>query len=121
MNNEKSNNLSTIITGIVIGAAITYLFATKNGQKLKDELLEEGKKLLEKIGENLELEEHEEKKEELQSKTKENTHEVSEKLIEDFEKTKEELEEAIPPVPQQVTQLQKKGRRFFFRRHAAES
>ena len=85
--------------GIIIGAAVTYLFTNKKGQKIKDHLLKEGKKLLEDISDiAADLEEN-----------------VTKKLEEGKGEVEEKVEEA-PEVPQHIEQIQKKGRRFFFRR-----
>src|SRR3990170_3570528 len=51
---SQDNNLATFIAGVVIGAALTYLFATKNGQKIKEQFLKDGTRLLEKMGEGVE-------------------------------------------------------------------
>ena len=54
MNDQRQgNNLATFIAGVVIGAALTYLFGTKDGQKIKEQFLKDGAKLLEKMGENV--------------------------------------------------------------------
>jgi len=45
---KQDNNLATFIAGVVIGAALTYLFATKNGQKIKEQFLKDGTRLLKK-------------------------------------------------------------------------
>lgn len=85
---NRQGNLSTLIIGIAIGAALTYLLTTKKGQKIKERLLTEGRKLLEELGE-----------------------EVSQ--------VKEKIEEEKEEIPDHISQIQKKGRRFFFRRHHA--
>lgn len=96
---EKNNNFSSLVVGVIIGAAITYLFTNKKGQKIKDHLLKEGEKLLEGISD-------------IASDLEEN---VTKKLEEGKEEVEEKVEEA-PEVPQHIEQIQKKGRRFFFRR-----
>ncbi len=50
MSDQNDNRSSSLLLGILIGAALTYLFATKSGRKTKDELLKEGEKLLESLG-----------------------------------------------------------------------
>jgi len=113
MNEHKdNNNLATFIAGVVIGAALTYLFATKNGQKIKEQLLKDGAKLLEKMGEN--VEEGVKKLEEAEQKVEEETQEVGEKIANQAQQT-------ITQVPEHIAEIQKKGRRFFFRRSRAES
>lgn len=86
---EKNNNFSSLVIGVIIGAAITYLFTTKKGQKIKDHLAKEGKHLLEDVAD-------------IASEMEEN---VTQKV-----------EEAASEVPKHIEQIQKKGRRFFFRR-----
>lgn len=110
MSDQKNNNLSTLILGVAIGAALTYIFTTKRGQKIKDRLLTEGQSLLEDIGEkigNLEEEILDEKDE------------LEEKLDEGVKVVEEKVREATEEMPQHIEQLQKKGRRFFFRRGAS--
>ena len=51
--NNSNINISTFITGAVVGAVVTYLFTTESGRKIKDELLKEGSKLLESVGNEL--------------------------------------------------------------------
>ncbi len=113
--NEK-NNSSSLLIGIAIGAALSYLFTTKNGQKIKDELIKEGSKLLDKIGES--LEEAEKKSPELK-KVKDAVEEVKDAVVSEAKEVQETAEEAIREVPQQVQQIQKKGRHFFFKRHTS--
>lgn len=84
-NNNRS--ISSLILGIAIGAALTYLLTTKKGQKIKERLLTEGRKLLEELGEESQI--------------------------------KEKIEEEKEEIPDHITQIQKKGRRFFFRRSHA--
>lgn len=104
MNDQnKNSNLSTLIIGVVIGAALTYLLMTKKGQKIKDHLLKEGKKLLEDVAD-------------IASETTEN---ITKKLEEEKEQIEEKVEEATEEIPKHIEQIQKKGRRFFFRRSAS--
>lgn len=104
----RQGNLSTLILGVAIGAALTYLFTTKKGQKIKDKLLTEGQSLLEEIGEKVSAIE-----EEILDKEEE-THE---KLVEGAKEIEEKIEEAVEEIPEHIEQLQKRGRKFFFRRH----
>lgn len=116
--NPSSNNYSALVTGALLGAALTYLFGTKSGRKLKDELVKEGQKLIGEMGAQLE---------EVSNKIGEG--EVGKKLeaakgkIEDtkqsVEEAKEDLEEVVEDVPKHIEELQKKGRRFFFHRSAS--
>jgi len=111
MNEKNSSNLSSLLIGIAVGAALTYLFTTKNGQKIKDLLLEESEDLLEKLGKALE--------------------EPKEKLIEEKEKVHQKIEEAKEVVQERIEEKlespqlrpvpKKSIRRFFFRRPGAES
>jgi len=94
---KDSNSLMALVAGIIIGAGITYLFTTKEGRKLKDKLSIEGNKVLDKLQEGLETAQDE------------------------IEEHKEEVQEAVSEIPKQVEQIQKKGRRFFFRKHSSES
>lgn len=86
---DNRNNFSSLVLGVIIGATITYLFTNKKGQKIKDHLLTEGKKLLEDIAD------------------------IATEATEDVTK---KLEEEKEEVPKHIEQIQKKGRRFFFRR-----
>lgn len=99
MNDQKNNSLSNLIAGIVIGAAVTYLFGTRDGRKLKDKLVKESAKILESLKEGLEN-----IQEEPQDK---------EKVARKLEETQQVAETEAPP---HIEALQKKGRRFFFKR-----
>lgn len=99
MNDQKNNSLSSLIAGIVIGAAATYLFGTRDGRKLKDKLVKEGAKMLESLKEGLENAQEEP--------------EGKEKVARKLEETQQAEETKAPP---HIEELQKKGRRFFFRR-----
>lgn len=102
MSETKDNNLGNLIAGIIIGAAVTYLFTTKNGRKIKDRLLIEGEKLLEDLSE-------------IAAES-----EIGEELENKKEEVLEKVEETVSEVPEHIEQIQKKGRRFFFRRgHAS--
>ena len=104
MSDEKSSNISTLILGVAIGAALTYLFTTNKGQKIKERLLTEGKSLLEGIGEKISN--------------------LEEEILDEKDEIEEKLEEgikAVEEVPQHIEQIQKKGRRFFIRRGGPES
>ena len=54
MNDQKNNGLNAFVTGAVLGALATFLFATKSGRKIKDELIEEGIRIFEAITEEIE-------------------------------------------------------------------
>ena len=101
---------STLVAGAVIGAALTYLFGTKSGQKVKDELVKEGQKLLDKMSEGLE---------DVRDKIEES--DIGEKISSGAKSVKKEVEETAEEIPQHIAQIQKKGRRFFFRRSHSES
>jgi len=101
---------STFIAGAVIGAALTYLFGTKSGQKVKDELVKEGQKLIDKMSEGLE---------EVRDKIEES--DIGEKISTGAKSVKEEIKETAEEIPEHIAQIQKKGRRFFFRRSHSES
>lgn len=116
--NEK-NNPSSLLVGIAVGAALTYLFTTENGKKIKKELLTEGGKLLDKIGDT--LEEAEKKSPEFK-KVAEKVEEAKDAVVAQVQQVQETAEEALREVPEQVEQIQKKGRHFFFKKHnSAES
>lgn len=114
MSDQKESSLGSFIAGAIIGAALTYLFGTKSGQKLKDELLKESTKLLEKIGEG--FEESQKQLENAGEKIKEEAKEVKEKLAEGVQEVEQTAEKVAQEVPQHIEEIQKKGRRFFFRR-----
>ncbi|MDO8487256.1 MAG: YtxH domain-containing protein [Candidatus Curtissbacteria bacterium] len=127
--NHNSNNISSLVAGVVLGAALTYLFGTKSGQKLKDELVKEGQKLLEEMGK--ELEETKDKIAEGPERSRREESEVGKKLesvkekaegtklVQNAIEAKEQLQEVIEDVPKHIEEIQKKGRRFFFKRSAA--
>ncbi|MBI4037455.1 YtxH domain-containing protein [Candidatus Curtissbacteria bacterium] len=116
---NKDNSLTALVAGIILGAAVTYLFTTKDGQKVKDKLLVEGSKLLDKLKEGLENvgEEIEEKAGEIV----ESAGEIRDAAATHFEEAKENVQDALREVPPQVAEIQKKGRKFFFRRHQSSS
>jgi len=120
MNGQKSdNNLATFIAGVIIGAALTYLFGTKSGQKIKDQLLKDGAMLLEKMGEN--VEEGVKKLEEAEHSVEEESQEAKDMIGESIREVQSKVEETVTEIPAQVAEIQKKGRRFFFRRSRTES
>src|SRR3989344_3922495 len=103
---SSGNNLASLLSGVIIGAALTYLLTSKNGQKL----LKEATKALEDIGENLE-----ESKEELAQKVEETVEkgkEAAEQKIElgkkeverKFEQTKKAIEDKVEDVKAQIKQ-----------------
>ena len=110
MNDQKNNN--SFIIGVLVGAALTYLFTTKKGQKIKEELLREGTKLLKTLSE--ELKEGSEKTQELIEEGKDK---VEGKIIQGEKVVAKEAEN----LPKQVAEIQKKGRRFFFHKRPSES
>lgn len=112
MNNEKNNGINTFITGAVLGAVVTFLFATKTGRKIRDELIEEGARLIDALSE-----EAEEVPQQIKEVKKEIKKEIADKA-EQIENIKEEVADTTPDVlrevPGQVEEIQKKGRHFFF-------
>ena len=117
MENEKGNNLAPFIAGVIVGAALTYLFANKEGRKLKEKLLYEGAKILGTLGEVSQT-----AKKEIEQVAEQKKEELSQEISHDLEEAKEKVETIIREVPQQVEKIQKKGRRFFFsKRPSAES
>ena len=117
MENEKGNNLAPFIAGVIVGAALTYLFANKEGRKLKEKLLSEGAKILGSLGEVTQT-----AKGEIEHVAEQKKKELSQEISHDLEEAKEKVETIIREVPQQVEKIQKKGRRFFFsKRPSAES
>ena len=110
---------SNFLLGAIIGAALTYLFATKSGQKIKNELIKDLSDVLESIGQDLE-EKVPETKAELDS-VKEKIATGLEGALARKEEVTEEIKEEIREVPQQIEKIQKKGRRFFFRKSRTES
>ncbi len=114
------NNISSLVAGVVLGAALTYLFGTKSGRKLKDELVKEGQRLLEEMGSELE-----DVKDQIEEGEVGKTLEAAKEKIEDanlgqkVEEAKEQLQEVVEDVPKHIEEIQKKGRRFFFKRSAS--
>lgn len=95
---SSNTSLSSVLLGMAIGAAITYLFANREGQKIRNQILKEGARLLDEVSQ---------KAKELEEQTQEK---------------ETEIEQMVREVPEHIENLQKKGRRFFFRRsHAHES
>lgn len=119
--NEK-NNPSSFLIGIAIGAVLTYLFTNENGKKIKKELISEGNKLLDKIGDT--LEEAEKKSPELKKvvekveEAKTVVQNAKDAVVQEVQVVQEAASEAIREVPAQVEQIQKKGRHFFFKKHS---
>ena len=108
MSDTKDNNVASLIAGIVIGAAATYLLTNPEGKKLKENLLKEGALLLEKV--THEVEETKEKVQEVQEEVK-STAEATQKVI---ETASEEIAQVAQAIPTQIEEIQKKGRRLFF-------
>lgn len=125
---HKGNNLPTFITGVVLGAALAYLFGTRSGKKLKDELIKESQKLLAEMGQELEEVVDTERSRSVKDKIAEGPErsrreeedpvEKLEAVKEKIEEVKEELQGKVEDVPKHIEEIQKKGRRFFFRRPA---
>lgn len=112
-NENKNNNLPILVAGIIIGAAATYLLTTENGKKIKDKLMAEGAKLLDKMQEGFE---------EVQKEVAKEEKKIEEKVAPVIESAREQVEDVVAEVPQQIAQIQKKSRRFFFsKKHASES
>ncbi|MBI2012642.1 YtxH domain-containing protein [Candidatus Curtissbacteria bacterium] len=112
MSDQKDNSLTAFVAGVIIGAAATYLFTNEKGQKIKDKLIGEGSKVLDKLKEGLEEVEKEVQKEKA---------EIAQKIESGVDTVKEAAEEVAESVPEHIEQIQKKGRRFFFRKHSPES
>ena len=87
---DKNNSLTALIAGVVIGAAVTYLFTTKEGKKLKEKLIDEGSRLLDKVKEGLE-----EAEDEVEEKGKA----VAKALENSAQSAKETVEEAVSEIP----------------------
>ncbi|MBI3283020.1 YtxH domain-containing protein [Candidatus Curtissbacteria bacterium] len=85
-------SISSALLGMAIGAVITYLFANREGQKIRNQILKEGVRFLD---------------------------EVSQKVQELEEKTENEITQTVESIPEHIEKIQKKGRRFFFRRHSS--
>jgi gas vesicle protein len=132
---EKTENsgFTNFLTGAVVGAALTYLFTTESGRKIKDELLKEGTKLLENFGAEVEkaqvklaptekkiVAKVEQKAESVQKQVGEAVQTAKDEVTETVSSISDKIEEEIP---KQVEQLQKKGRHFFFAKktHTSES
>lgn len=127
-NNEDEKTSTTgftnFLTGAIVGAALTYLFTTESGRKIKDELLKEGTKLLENFGDEVEkaqvklaptekkiAQKVEQKAEAVQKQVADTAQAVTDEVVETVSSIQDKVEEKIP---EQVEQLQKKGRHFFF-------
>lgn len=119
---QDVGNISTFIVGAAVGAALTYLLGTKDGQKIKNQLIKEGQKLLEEMAQGLDGVKDKVKDTELGRSAEEG--EVGKKLeavAEKIDDVKQQLEGIAEDVPEHIAQLQKKGRRFFFKRSASRS
>lgn len=119
MSEEKNNpnsSLSTFLSGIVLGAAVTYLFTTDSGRKIKDELLKEGTKIIGSIGDEFEKAKAdvEEKKVEVQKRITETTSDISDIKENVGDAISQVTEVVTEQIPQEVEKIQKKGRHFFF-------
>ena len=113
---DSGSGVTSLLFGIAVGAAVAYLFANKDGQKIRDTLLKEGQKILDEVSTKIQEVEKSDPvqaaKEQLESK------------LEDVKGQVSEIEQMVGDVPEHIEQIQKKGRRFFFhkpRSHAGES
>lgn len=95
-NNTNNNSFSSLVFGVIVGATLTYLLTNKKGQQIKEHLLKEGKKLLEEVADA--------------------ASDLEENVTSKLEEGKKEVEEAVSEVPEHIEKLQKKGRRFFFKK-----
>ncbi|EKE13202.1 MAG: hypothetical protein ACD_13C00058G0001, partial [uncultured bacterium] len=113
--------LNVFITGAVLGALATFLFATKSGRKIKDEFIEEGIRIFEAVTEKIEEapEQIKEGKKEIKKEIAQKAQEIAEVKEAIVDATSEVLRE----VPEQIENIQKKGRHFFFskKRQGSES
>lgn len=109
---DKHPHLSTFLAGFILADTISHLFGTEGAQRLKEEIVKEGGHLLENIGQDMK---------EVKEKIEEVKEEAKEKVAENVRDVKETLEKTVPEVPKHIEQIQKKGRRFFFRKPRAES
>lgn len=123
-NNDSNGNLPTLITGIAIGAAITYMFTTETGKKIRDELIKEGSKILENIGDEVEKakDKVQDEGEQLLEGVKEKKAEIEAEIHSSAKQAKKEINQIASnitevvdeSVPDQIHEIQKKGRHFFF-------
>ena len=119
MSEEKNNSnssFSTFLSGIVLGAGVTYQFRTESGRKIKDELLKEGTKIIGGIGDEFEKAKAdvEEKKVEVQKQIKETTSDISDIKENISDAVSQAAEVVTEQIPQEVEKIQKKGTHFFF-------
>lgn len=90
---ESVRNVLKPSLGIALGAFITYLITKKKGQNIKNLLAKEGHRLVDELAAK------------------------APSALENQNANKD----AVDQIHQHIDQIQKKGRRFFFRRHAPES
>lgn len=112
MNDQKNNSLNAFVTGAVLGALATFLFATKSGRKIKDELIGEGIRIFEAVTE--EIEEAPEQIKEGEKEIKKALAEKADQIAEVREAVVDTTGEVLREVPEQIEAIQKKGRHFFF-------
>ena len=112
MSDQKNNSLNVFITGAVLGALATFLFATKSGRKIKDELIEEGIRIFEAITE--EIEEAPEQIKESEKEIKKELAQKAQEISEVKEAVVDTTGVVLREVPEQIEAIQKKGRHFFF-------
>lgn len=109
MSDNKESNLAALLAGIVIGAAGAYLFTNPEGKKLKNKLLQESQRMLADLTAELA-----EAKDEIVENGPEEIRSTAQAAGKVMETAGEEITEVASGVPQQIEDLQKKGRRFFF-------
>src|SRR3990172_486139 len=126
MSDQKSNNINVFATGAILGALATFLFATKSGRKIKDELIAEGVRIFDALAEGFEEapEKMEDAKKEIRKELKEKGEQIAEikqEVADAAQQVKKEVQDvasgvadAAENIPQQVHEIQKKGRKFFF-------
>lgn len=112
MNDQNNSSFNAFVTGAVLGALATFLFATKSGRKIKDELLEEGIRIFEAVTE--EIEEAPEQIKEGKKEIKKDLTEKVEQVAEVSEAVVDTTGDVLREVPEQIEAIQKKGRHFFF-------
>ncbi|MEK7580752.1 MAG: YtxH domain-containing protein [Patescibacteria group bacterium] len=120
---SQNNSFQILVTGAVIGAVLTYLFTTESGKKIKDELIREGSRLLDSIGDEVEkaksmvedgrdllVADVDQKKQEIAQEI----HQAAKEVKKEMKVVQADIQDLAEEVPHQVEEIQKKGRRFFF-------
>ena len=120
---SQNNSFQVLIAGAVIGAVLTYLFTTESGKKIKEELIHEGSKLLDNIGDEIEKtkDKVEDGRDALIAQVDQKKQEIAQEIHQAAKEVKKEtkvvqadVQDLVEEVPQQVEEIPKKGRRFFF-------